>query len=94
MLLALLFLFASAASADVIHAPGGFQEIRVVNARSRVVEGCLILAGATGRMLRVTERARVAEVIWLPVACPSHQPAALRELRAPIHELIYDPTPD
>ena len=91
----LLLLLAVPVSGEVIFPPGGSQELRVLNVRSRVVEGCLVLAGTPGRMLRVYgSYVRVAEVIWFPVACPAHQPAALREAKVSIGDLEYDRSAD
>ena len=86
--LLLILLIARLALAQIVVPPGGSQELRVLNVRSRVVEGCLVLAGTPGRMQRVN--GRTAEVIWFPVACPAHQPAALRETKTSIVDLEYD----
>lgn len=83
-------LFASTAWGDcIVQSPGDFQEIQVTNARSRVVSGCMILAGTPGRLQRVAANGRTAVVVWLPVACAAHQPAAMQEAAAPITELVY-----
>ena len=88
----LLLLLAAPAHGEVMFPPGGSQELRVLNVRSRVVEGCLVLAGTPGRMQRVDRK--TAEVIWFPVACPAHQPAALREAKTAIGDLEYDRSAD
>lgn len=86
--LALVLLFLAApAFAEVTYMPAA--DIRVLSVRSRVVEGCMLLAGSPGRILRIDRTGRYAEVLWAPVQC-QHGSAGIRERNVWHADLEYD----